>query len=108
MRKQRLFLVGLVLLICLFVYGYSPTPPSNGEPTDLLQNGLFENTGSHWLAPWGFQSDGIATIQQVSDTKANGVHSVSINITKSSSADHAVQLYQGNIPLAVLCGRGSS
>jgi hypothetical protein len=99
MRKQRLFIVGLVLLICLLVYGCSPTPPSSGELINLVQNGSFENTGSNWLAPWGFQSSGIATIKQVSDTKANGVYSASVNITKSSSADNAVQLYQANIPL---------
>jgi hypothetical protein len=99
MGKQRLFIINLVLLICLFVCGCSSTSPSSGESTNLLQNGSFEKTGSGWLTPWGFQSSGIATIHQTSETPANGAYSARITITQSRPADSAVQLSQGNLPL---------
>ncbi len=80
----------------------TPTPTLIPTPTpilNLIQNGSFENTSSNWLAPWGFQSNGIATISHASHAKVDGVYSAKVNIAKSSSADSAVQLYQGNIPL---------
>src|SRR5262249_14425228 len=88
----------------------TPTPIPTATPTplptntltpqfNLIQNGSFESTGSNWLSPWGFQSSGIATINQASHTKVDGAYCARVNITKSSSADNAVQLYQRNIPL---------
>jgi hypothetical protein len=80
----------------------TPTPTLTPTPTailNLIQNGSFENTGSNWLAPWRFQSSGRATIKQVNRTKVDGAYSTKVSITKSRSADSAVQLYQGNLPL---------
>ena len=78
----------------------TPTPTLTPTPIlNLIQNGSFENTGSNWLAPWGFQSRGIATIKQVNSINVDGAYSARVSITKSRSADNAVQLYQGNLPL---------
>lgn len=90
----------------------TPTPTPTATPTStstpiatpflyLIQNGSFESTGSNWLSPWGFQSSGIATIYQASQRKVDGAHSARVNITKSSPANNAVQLYQRNISLTL-------
>ncbi len=79
----------------------TPTPTVTPPPmpsVNLIQNGSFENTGTNWLAPWGFQANRGATIRQ-GTMRVDGLSSAKVYVKNASSADSAVQLYQGDIPV---------
>ncbi len=71
-------------------YGYAATI------TNLLQDGLFENTGTDWLVPWSFgvKTGAAATISQDSITQTYGVYSAKVDVTQSSTTAWYVQLSQ--------------
>jgi hypothetical protein len=88
----------------------APTQPQTIESvptgTNMLQNPLFENTGSSWLKPWIFNAlDGTtATINQNTSVTYGSNDSADIDITKgNTSYPYYVQLLQ--TPLSVTAGQ---
>ena len=75
---------------------YTPTPTP--AQANLIQNGSFENTGTNWLSPWGFQANKGATISQ-GTMRLDRLYSAKAYVKNASSADNTVQLYQGNVLL---------
>jgi beta-glucanase (GH16 family) len=82
----------------------TPVPTPTPVPSNLILNGSFENTGTGWLSPWSlnFKSPAAANVVQDRTTKVDGIYSVKVNVTKSSSTVWMVQLSQA---LSLTAGR---